>query len=611
MGKLLIRIFNLGAVFVVLLNAQNYHGAELRTVDSYLYGRFEVRFKPANGEGLVASFFTYNDLNPSTPWNEIDLEILGRYDNIVDFVTITSGQNIHKHNHLIDFDPHIDFHTYAVEWTPTYVAWFVDDTELFRQTQAHVPTLSEPQKIMMNIWLPVYEDWVGIWDDRTLPRFSYYDHVAYASFTPDSGIIGTNSDFSPQWVDNFDQYDSTRWEKSHDHTWGGNQALLVRENIVYDNGNLILCLTDPDQDGYLDNSPPAIIWARSSPGKIVARFSEEVDSSQASNPANFSSAAGTITGAYFWPDRRTVTLSVPDIDLTIISNLLALGMKDDSDPPNSATVLVTTIINPQPLTFPANINIGGSGTNTYLGDQWWYADTEYGREDGSATWTDQDITNTSDDTIYAASANRLVTYRVRVSPSIYRLILNFSENYYDQIGKRVFDIYCEGTMIASDLDLFALVGKNSAYNIIIDSLLVEDESIDIVFAVDEFGDGLYEWRGATLSGLIIEQLEVLNTFGAKSGWPESFHLDQNFPNPFNQSTSITFAVTIQSTINLSIFDLSGRLIKDLIDTELPSGIHTAYWNGRDRFNQLSPSGIYFYSLHTQDWRQSRKMLLLK
>ena len=57
--------------------SQNYRGAEYRTRDTYLYGRFEVKFKSAAGDGIVSSFFTYNDLNPTTPWNEIDIEILG------------------------------------------------------------------------------------------------------------------------------------------------------------------------------------------------------------------------------------------------------------------------------------------------------------------------------------------------------------------------------------------------------------------------------------------------------------------------------------------------------------------------------------------------------
>ena len=54
---------------IVFLKAQNYRGAELRTKADFLYGKFEVRFKPAQGDGLVSSFFFYNTVYGNTPWN--------------------------------------------------------------------------------------------------------------------------------------------------------------------------------------------------------------------------------------------------------------------------------------------------------------------------------------------------------------------------------------------------------------------------------------------------------------------------------------------------------------------------------------------------------------
>ena len=84
---------------------QLYRGSELRTRDSFLYGKFEARYKPAQGDGLVSSFFTYNDDNPNTPWSEIDIEILGVYDHVVDFNTITGGQQSHIRQHYVSFNP--------------------------------------------------------------------------------------------------------------------------------------------------------------------------------------------------------------------------------------------------------------------------------------------------------------------------------------------------------------------------------------------------------------------------------------------------------------------------------------------------------------------------
>ena len=78
-----------------LLGAER--GAELRTLDSLLYGKFEARYKPAQGEGLVSSFFIYNDDYPNTPWVEIDIELLGRFPRVVDMNTITNTSHLRTH----------------------------------------------------------------------------------------------------------------------------------------------------------------------------------------------------------------------------------------------------------------------------------------------------------------------------------------------------------------------------------------------------------------------------------------------------------------------------------------------------------------------------------
>ena len=155
----------------VSLSAKNYKGAELRTKQAYVYGRFEVRYKAARGSGQTSTFFTYNDNYPNTPWNEIDIEILGRYADDVQFNTITPGRRNHLRHHYVDFDPGLDFHTYGFEWTPDYVAWFIDSVEVYRQTGSHIAELQHPQKIMMNIWNPAYPTWVGEFDDAMLPFF--------------------------------------------------------------------------------------------------------------------------------------------------------------------------------------------------------------------------------------------------------------------------------------------------------------------------------------------------------------------------------------------------------------------------------------------------------
>src|SRR5512140_648022 len=142
-----------GALFVASPSAapaKVYKGAEYRTKASYLYGRFEARSRAIGREGTLSSFFTYNDDYPNTEWNEIDIEVLGRYADDIQFNTITPGQTNHVSHRYLPFNPAVDYHVYGFEWTPDYVAWFVDSIEVCRQTGPHIATLTIPQKIMMN-----------------------------------------------------------------------------------------------------------------------------------------------------------------------------------------------------------------------------------------------------------------------------------------------------------------------------------------------------------------------------------------------------------------------------------------------------------------------------
>ena len=81
------KLLYLPFLYAILLS-RPYKGGELRTEDSFQYGRFEVRMKSAHGSGIVSAFFTYRDfwaegLTSNSNWNEIDLEWLGMYDDKV------------------------------------------------------------------------------------------------------------------------------------------------------------------------------------------------------------------------------------------------------------------------------------------------------------------------------------------------------------------------------------------------------------------------------------------------------------------------------------------------------------------------------------------------
>ena len=92
--------------------------------------------------------------------------------------------------------------------------------------------------------------------------------------------------------------------------------------------------------------------------------------------------------------------------------------------------------------------------------------------------------------------------------------------------------------------------------------------------------------------------------------PIPFTLRQNFPNPFNPSTTIPFSLDNSGHIRLTIYNVMGQEIKTLVDGYRSSGMHTVVWDGRDADGKAAASGLYLYRLTYGDKSESRKMLLL-
>jgi 1,4-alpha-glucan branching enzyme len=90
-----------------------------------------------------------------------------------------------------------------------------------------------------------------------------------------------------------------------------------------------------------------------------------------------------------------------------------------------------------------------------------------------------------------------------------------------------------------------------------------------------------------------------------------FHLEQNFPNPFNPSTEIIFRVPVTGNITIKIYDILGREIKTLINEEKSNGVYKIKWNGDNNWGAEVSSGIYFCRMETASYTMSRKMILLK
>jgi len=90
-----------------------------------------------------------------------------------------------------------------------------------------------------------------------------------------------------------------------------------------------------------------------------------------------------------------------------------------------------------------------------------------------------------------------------------------------------------------------------------------------------------------------------------------FHLYQNYPNPFNPTTNITFTVPGSAHTTLSIYNIEGRLVKTLLDSDFEGGVKTVTWDGRDARGNPVSSGVYFYRLSAGNDVMTKKMILLK
>jgi len=95
--------------------------------------------------------------------------------------------------------------------------------------------------------------------------------------------------------------------------------------------------------------------------------------------------------------------------------------------------------------------------------------------------------------------------------------------------------------------------------------------------------------------------------------PGSFKLDQNFPNPFNPSTTIRFALPAESFVRLEIFNIIGQRVRVLLNADAPlsAGWHDVQWNGLDDASRPAASGIYFYRLHAAKFVETKRMILMK
>jgi len=227
-------------------SAQAISSAELYTTQSYQYGRFEARIRFASGSGVVGAFFLWKDGSEldGTFWNELDFEKVDADCRLETNAFYGDPAAVHVERPSITADLCSDFHTYSYEWTPEYLAWFVDEVEIRRATgetaTAYRDNATEGMQLRFNIW-PGDASYGGVFDPSILPVYQYVDWVAYSSYT--------NGSFELAWREDFEA-DSlpSGWALG---SWASPKNLSVHstQNVGVVDGVAVLALTADEAQG--------------------------------------------------------------------------------------------------------------------------------------------------------------------------------------------------------------------------------------------------------------------------------------------------------------------------------------------------------------------------
>jgi len=227
--------------------------AEFYQTASATYGRFEARIRFAAGDGVVSSFFMWKPGSEvaGTFWNELDFEKLGadchmQTNPLYGAPVVDHGQIAQGVGDLCGA-----YHTYAFEWTPTYIAWLIDGAEVRHEegdtAAAFATNAASGMQIHFNIW-PGDASFGGNFDPAILPVHQFISWVRYSAFE--------NGTFALKWEETFaagalpSGWATGNWASPKNH------STHAPANVVFTSGSAVLSLTADDATGFTGQLPP-------------------------------------------------------------------------------------------------------------------------------------------------------------------------------------------------------------------------------------------------------------------------------------------------------------------------------------------------------------------
>ena len=170
---------------------------------------------------------------------------------------------------------------------------------------------------------------------------------------------------------------------------------------------------------------------------------------------------------------------------------------------------------------------------------------------------------------------------------------------------------------AEDFQYFVLERSNED-TAGVEQSTISYELIDIIFEdIDLVRNVEYAYRLAAYdyAGNQSEFTQTVSTIllsvDQKRLFPEAYTLHQNYPNPFNPITQIRYDLPLSKYVSINIYDLMGKRIKSLVNTNQDAGYRSIHWNATNDLGQPVSAGMYIYTIQAGEFRQTRKMVLLK
>jgi hypothetical protein len=103
-----------------------------------------------------------------------------------------------------------------------------------------------------------------------------------------------------------------------------------------------------------------------------------------------------------------------------------------------------------------------------------------------------------------------------------------------------------------------------------------------------------------------EQVSIIN-----ETLPITYNLHNAYPNPFNPATTLQYDLLEDGFVNITIYDMMGRVVSNLVSSQQNAGYKSVQWNATNNIGQPVSAGLYLYTIEAGKFRQTKKMVLLK